>query len=58
MIWYIFCFTFRCLKQINLKQNTHINKPKTTPDSQNDVNVSKPIPNKNTESYGQKMRYF
>lgn len=31
--------------------------PKTTPGSQNNVDASKPIPNKNTESCGQKMRY-
>ena len=55
MIRYIFCFTFRCLKQINLNQNTSINKPKTTHELQNDIKAIEPIPNKNTDSYSQKM---
>lgn len=32
--------------------------PKTTPGSQNNVDASKPIPNKNTESCGQKTDRF
>lgn len=58
MIRYIFCFTFRCLKQINLKQNTHINKPKTTHNKPFNKNPSNPISNKNLESYGQKNKIF
>lgn len=44
----------KCLNNLKLNQNTHINKPKATTDSQNNINLSKPIPNKKAESYGQK----
>lgn len=46
------------LNNLKLNQNTDTNKPKTIPDSQNNINLSKPIPNKNTESYGQKTDTF
>ena len=44
------------LNNLKLNQNTDINKPKTIPDSQNNINVSKPIPNKNIDSMDKKHR--
>lgn len=46
------------LNNLKLNQNTDINKPKTIPDSQNNINPSKPIPNKKAGSYGQKTDTF
>lgn len=46
------------LNNLNFNQNTHINKPKTTPELQNSLDIIKPIPNDITDSYGQKIDSF
>lgn len=46
------------LKYINRKQNTSINKPKTTHNKPVYKNLSKPISNKSIESCNQKTRYL
>lgn len=46
------------LKYINRKQNTFINKPKTTRNKQIYKNLSKPMSNKSIESCNQKTRYL
>lgn len=45
----------KCLNNLSFNQNTHINKPKSTPESLNSLDIIKPKQNKNTESYGQKI---
>ena len=45
----------KCLNNLNFNQNTHINKPKSTPELQNSLDIIKPIPNDITDSYGQKI---
>lgn len=51
----ILFYISRCANNGNLNQNTSINKPKTTHELQNDIKAIEPIPNKNTDSYSQKM---
>ena len=51
----ILFYISRCDNNGNLNQNTHINKPKTTHELQNDIKAIEPIPNKNPDSYSQKM---
>lgn len=46
------------LKYVNLKQNTSINKLKSAHNKPFNKNLSKPIPNKSTESCNQKTRYL
>lgn len=48
----------KCLKSVNPKQNTSINKPKTAHNKPIYKNLSKPIPNLTTESCDQKTRYL
>lgn len=51
-------FISKCLKPVNLNQNTSINKPKSTRSEQISMKANKPIPNKTLESRGQKTRHL
>lgn len=51
-------FIRKCFNSANLNQNTHINKPKSAQNKPFNENLSKPIPNKTAESYGQKIRHL
>lgn len=51
-------FIQKCFNPANLSQNTSIKNQKLTCDKPFNENLSKPIPSKTTESYGQKMRYL
>ena len=51
-------FISKCLKPVNLNQNTSINKPKSTRSEQISMKANKPIPNKTLESGGQKTRHL
>ena len=57
-IVYKLLFIYKWFNSANLNQNTHINKPKLTCGKQIEPKASKPIPNKTTESHGQKTRYL
>lgn len=48
----------KCSNPANLNQNTSIKNQKSAQNKPFNENLSKPIPNKTTESYGQKMRYL
>lgn len=49
---------YKCFNQSNLNQNTSIKNQKSTHNKPINENLSKPIPNKTTESYGQKTDSF
>lgn len=51
-------FISKCLKTASLNQNTLINKPKSARNNQISIKTNKPIPNKSTESRGQKTRHL
>ena len=51
-------FIQKCFNPANPNRNTHINKPKSARNKPFSGNLSKPIPNKTTESYGQKTDSF
>lgn len=51
-------YIHKCSNPANHSQNTHINKSKTARNKPFSENLSKPIPNKTTESYGQKTDSF
>lgn len=51
-------YIHKCSNQSNHSQNTHINKPKIAHNKPFSENLSKPIPNETTESYGQKTDSF
>lgn len=57
-IVYAESFIQKCFNPANLSQNTHIKNQKLTSGKLFNKNLSKPIPNKTTELYGQKMRYL
>lgn len=57
-IVYKYSFISRCLTSVNSKQNTSAMTQKTTPNNQKSISLSKPMPNKNAESYGQKTDTF
>ncbi len=47
-----------CSNNHNPEANTHTDKPKTAHNKPNYTSLSKPIPNKKAESYGQKIKSF
>ena len=49
---------YKCFNPANHKQNTSIKNQKSAQNKPFNENLSKPIPNTPTESYGQKMRYL
>lgn len=49
---------YKCFNQSNLNQNTSIKNQKSPHNKPINENLSKPIPNKTTESYGQKTDSF
>lgn len=49
---------YKCFNPANHKQNTSIKNQKSAQNKPFNENLSKPIPNTPTESYGQKTRYF
>lgn len=51
-------FISKCLKPVNLNQNTSINKLKSARSEQISMKANKPIPNKTLESGGQKTRHL
>lgn len=57
-IVYMITSIYKCFNSVNFSQNTSINKPKSAQNKPFSENLSKPIPNKTAESYGQKMRHL
>lgn len=57
-IVYVAISIYRCFNLANSNQNTSIKNQKSTRGKQIDTKANKPIPNKSTESYGQKTRHF
>ena len=57
-IVYKLLFIYRWLMSAISIQNIFINKSKSTHNKQIATDISKPIPNKTTESYGQKTRHL
>ena len=48
----------KCFNHTNLSQNTSIKNQKSAQNKPFNENLSKPIPNKSTDSYGQKTRHL
>ena len=51
-------FIYKWFNHAIFSQNTSISKPKSAQSKPFNENLSKPIPNKTTESRGQKTRYL
>ena len=51
-------FIHKCFVQSIFSQNTSIKNQKSAQNKPFNENLSKPIPNKSTDSYGQKTRYL
>ena len=57
-IVYKLLFIYECFAQSIFSQNTSIKNQKSAQNKPFNENLSKPIPNKSTDSYGQKIRHL